>query len=180
MMTDYIEVEYNGETVRQWPDGSLRHPNGQLVAQHPLAAPTINQELSAEYNQRRWDEERAQGAERQAESQRAFQRALVSQVPGAKTLDGAVEQLAGGLVAELATDGAVKEHGIKNWVSGTDWALKQAGLIEEKQADNRQVNIENATFMSAGTREHVKGLLQKLAPADGSPSDVDGERQQDT
>ena len=164
-MTDYIEVEHEGRIVRQYPDGSLREPNGYWVTKHPGGAPTIDSELSPAYNARRWELERTRQAQQREDTQRAFQRALVSQVPGAKTLDGAVEQLAGSLVAELATDGAVKEHGIKNWVGGSDWALKHAGLIKEKE-NEPTVNIDKAVFLAPGTREHVAGLLQSLVASD--------------
>ena len=171
-MTEYIEVEYNGEMVREYPDGALRHANGHFVVQHPLAAETIDRERSLELNERRWDMERENQRQEQEETQRAYQRALVSRVAGAKTLPEATEKLAGHLVAELDAPTAPKEHGIRNYSAALEWVNKRAGLIKEKETGT--VNVDKlALIVTPGTREHVEGLLQKLAAASGSVSDVD-------
>ena len=168
-MKEYIEVEHEGQTVRQYPDGALRHANGHFVVQHPLAAETIDRERSLELNERRWTMERENQRQEQEDTQRAYQRALVSRVAGAKTLPEATEKLAGHLVAELDAPTAPKEHGIRNYSAALDWVGKRAGLIEEKKHETLNVD-KLALIVTPGTREHVEGLLQKLAAASGDAS----------
>ncbi len=147
--------------MRQYPDGALRHANGHFVVQHPGGADTIDGERSLELNARRWDMEHEKQALEQEETQRAYQRALVSRVAGAKTLPEATEKLAGHLVAELDAPTAPKEHGIRNYSAALDWVGKRAGLIEEKKHETLNVD-KLALIVTPGTREHVEGLLQKL------------------
>jgi hypothetical protein len=162
-MTDnpqYTEVEYNGNTVRQYPDGALRQANGQLVAQHPLAAATITEETSPLLNKRRWDLEHARVAEEREETQRAIAASLMQQV-GTKSAPKALGKLSGLLVAEMAHETAPKEHGISNYVKVLKEVGQMAGLIQEKVTDNRQVNIENIN-LSPDAEAHVAMLLERL------------------
>ena len=168
-MTDYTETEYEGETVRLYPNGAMRHDDGRFVTRYPSDAPIIDSELAVEYNARRWELERTRQAQEQEETTRAYQRALVSQVAGAKTLPEATEKLAGHLVAELDAPTAPKEHGIRNYSAALEWVEKRAGLIKEKETGT--VNIDKlALIVTPGTREHVEGLLQKLVAASGDAS----------
>ena len=170
-MTEYIEVEYEGQTVRQYPDGALRYDNGHFVIKHPGGGPTIDSELSPVYNARKADLK----ARQQAEFQEEVQRALVSQVakdgtlPLRKTAGGEVAGWIGNLGAEMRQKTAPKEHGISNYVKVLKEVGQMAGLIEEKKHETLNVD-KLALIVTPGTREHVEGLLQKLVAASGDDS----------
>ena len=161
MMTDYIEVEHEGETVRQYPNGALRHANGHFVTRYPSDAPIIDSELSVEYNARRWDEERSQAAQEREETQRALARSLVTQVAGAKVPADGMGALGDILVAELAQDTAAKEHGISNYVKVMKEYGRMAGLIKEKESQ-QTLNIDKAVILSQDAEAHVAMLLERL------------------
>ena len=173
-MPDYIEVEYNGETVREYPDGALRYDNGHFVIKHPGGGPTIDSELSPVYNARKADLK----ARQQADFRDEVQRALVSQVakdgtlPLQKTAGGEVASWLGNLGAEMRHKTAPKEHGISNYVKVLKEVGQMAGLIKEKETGT--VNVDKlALIVTPGTREHVFGLLQKLAAAGGDSDSGD-------
>ena len=111
-------------------------------------------------------------AQEQEDTQRALQRALVTQIAGAKTAPDGMGHLGELLVAELAQETAPKEHGISNYVKALKNYGQMAGLIKEKKHET--VNVDKlALIVTPGTREHVEGLLQKLAAASGVVSEAD-------
>lgn len=156
----------------EYSDGSVRRPGDHgsgayFVRQPPYAAVTIDAERSQVLHERK----RALKVAQEQEFQEEVQRALVSKVAGARTPAGAVGTWVGHLASEMDAKTAPKEHGISNYVKVLKEVGQMAGLIEERKHET--VNIDKAVILSAGTREHVEGLLQKLAAASGSVSDVD-------
>ncbi len=159
----------------EYSDGSVRRPGDHgsgayFVRQPPYAAVTIDAERSQELHERK----RALKVAQEQEFKDEVQHALVSQVasgnslPLRKTAAGEVAGWVGNLGAEMRQDTAPKEHGISNYVKVLKEVGQMAGLIKEKETGN--ITIDKAVILSAGTREHVEGLLQKLAAASGDDS----------
>ena len=156
-MTEYTETEHNGEPARLYPDGSIRDTRGYWLTKPPGAADDITSDTAVAMVERKVAKKRQE----QDDAELEVQRALVSQVAGARTPARAFGKLAGNLVAELAAESAPKEHGVRNYTSAVDWVGKRAGLIQEKVTDNRQVNIENIN-LSQDAEAHVAMLLERL------------------
>ena len=156
-MTEYTETTFNDQPAREYPDGSIRNEQGHWLTRHPGSATVIDSDRSQELHARKAAKKQVQEQEFQEE----VQRALVSQVAGAKTPAGAVGAWVGHLASEMDAKSAPKEHGISNYVKVLKEVGQMAGLIQEKVTDNRQVNIENIN-LSQDAEAHVAMLLERL------------------
>ena len=159
------QIEYKEQEAYRYSDGSVRNASGHWLDKPPGAAVVIDKVRSQELH----DRKAAKRDREQAEFKAEVQRALVANVAGAKTPGGAVAKWYGHFAAEMDQATGPKEHGLLNYVKAAKEGAIVAGLIEEKKHETLNVD-KLALIVTPGTREHVEGLLQKLAAASGDDS----------